>query len=230
MVMARGDHVIFFDDCTVLDPNFFEAHIAGRDRKIAIAGGYYTYSTAHVEEGYVKSGVAHPNAEDSRGNMTKPAPGGWLWGLNMSFPLSMAIEVDGYDEKYDGQGGSEDCDFGVRLERAGCKIVHVPSCLVYQILDTHTPVEGFVSNAWPTESSQPRKQKERVLKDGIPHYANELLIQELMEDPFRVVPQQRLQSTLFEMRLNFMVDGYNSFPRESPITQDWRDGQPLEEI
>ena len=187
-----------------------------------MAGAYRTYNKATVVAGRVVEGELHPIGEDSRGPMTLKAGGGWMWGLNMGFPLEFALKVNGFDEKYSGQMGSEDTDCGVRLERAGCNVVYEPRCLINQILGTHEVVDGHAG--WG--NTQPVKQKELLLKDGIMHFANERLIEMLFEEPDRTLPQGN-DFNLRELRKTVLTTG--EFPTQRALTHDWKDGQPLGE-
>lgn len=224
LALARGDYVCFFDDCIVLDEKYLFCHALSAVRGVATAGSFKGWNKAQVEKGKVIEGELHPMGNDSRGEAVLLAPGGWLYGLNSGFPLNYGLWVNGYDERYDGQGGSEDCDFGVRIHRAGCKIVYNPKCLVHQVLETHEPVCEYETWGKP----QPRKQKERVLEaDGIPHFANEFLIQELLKDPnLKRAPNERDLGILRSVALEDGF-GYTAFPREFAVEEDWRDGAKL---
>ena len=187
----------------------------------AVAGGYRTYNTATVKDGRIVVGDLHPMGEDRRGPITQKAPGAWLWGLNMGFPLEAALQVNGFDEKYSGQMGSEDCDMGVRIERGGCQVVHEPRCLINQIMETHEAVDGHAG--WGTP--QPVKQKELLLQDGKMHFANERLIEFLIEEPDRKLPLGN-DFNLREIRKTVLATG--AFPTTRKLTHDWRDDAPLE--
>lgn len=224
LALARGSYICFFDDCTVLDKEwlYYHARVAASHAPTALAGGYRSYNHATVVNGLVIDGEMHPMGEDRRGAVTQRGYGAWLWGLNMGFPLEMALRINGFDEMYSGQAGSEDCDFGVRLERAGCTVVHEPRCLIYQILTTHEAVCDQAT--WGSRQTVP--QKELLLKDGKMHFANEILIQNLMEDPGRIAPVGN-DFDLRQLRTTALATG--KFPTARAVTVDWRDGKPLGE-
>lgn len=223
--MARGSHIILFDDCSVLDESWLQWHISAAVRKVAVAGSFRSYTSAVVKRGKVLDGELHPSGKDARGESIIRAPGGWMYGLNVSFPLEAALAVNGYDEKYAGQGGSDDCDFGVRLSRTGANIVYLPDCLTHQVLTTHTPIFG--QGAWNQE--HPRPPKELPLRDGRNHFANEKLIQDLQDDPDRVWTLGN-EFNLRKLRERVMVDGYSAYPTTFVLDADWRDGQKLGEM
>lgn len=227
LALARGSHVILLDDCTVFDEAWYGWHYRGAVQGVAVAGSFKTYSTAVVNNGRVMSGELHPGQDhriEVSGPGAKPGHGAWMYGLNMSFPMKWALAVNGFDEKYSSQGGSEDVDFGVRLERAGCQMYFMPECIIYQILDTHEPV--CETTAWGVPQHKP--QKEKLLRDGKMHFKNELLIQDLlMDEPRRVLPAGN-DFDLRTMRADALLTG--EFPTARVVTHDWADGQPLEDM
>lgn len=240
---ARGDYIVLFDDCTVLDENWLQwyAKVASRrDKKRAcVAGSFRSYTEAVIEDGRVISGTLHPCGEDSRGRELKKCSGTWMYGLNTGFPIEAALAVNGYDEVYDGQGGSEDCSAGLRMELAGFTTVYLPDCLINQILTTHTPVCDFA--AWG--QTQEKKQKERVLLDGKGHFANEFAIQHLLRHPqvdplgndFKLAELRQAALTSGRLPENRIMTPETAqlLPTGiQPPTEwyDWRDGQLLKEM
>lgn len=223
IALARGSHIVLFDDCSVLDENWLLGHVRGAKRKLTVAGSFRSYNHAKVVDGRVVDGDLHPCGVDSRGDAMLPAPGGWLYGLNCSFPLEAALQVNGYDEMFSGQGGSEDSDFGVRVQRNSSKCVYLPDSKIYQILETHEAVCEF--SGWG--NPQPKPQKELMLRDGKAHFANERLIQDLFDEPSRVWTRGN-DFDLKELRREALATG--QFPAKRALTHDWRDGQPLEDM
>ena len=220
IIHASGDHLVLFDDCMVVDCNFVARHAAAEARKIALCGSFKSYTTATVVKGNIEQGDLHPIGTDSRGTTMQRGYGSWAWGLNFSVPLVYAVMANGYDEMYDGQAGSDDCDFGVRLERLRCPLVFDPSCLVYQVLTTHEAVGGHAG--WGTQDKI--SPKELQLKTGRIAFANEKLIEKLVEDPFRFLPLHTW--TDIKSARNTGIPGAIA---DQPAV-DWRDGQPLAEM
>jgi glycosyltransferase involved in cell wall biosynthesis len=231
IALARGSYCVLFDDCYLLDEEFllWHAKVAAQNKytPVACAGGFVSYNTANITSGQIVTGSPHPGT-DSRGSSPAYCNGGWMWGLNVGFPLEEALKIGGYDELYSGQGGSEDCDFGVRLERSGNRIVFLPQCKVFQILETHEPVCDYNSTVFGKEDVEIKsRQKERKLRDGVMHYANEFLIQELHEDRERITPR----GNDFDLRaLRKMALAEGCWPTSRKIETDWRDGQLLRDM
>jgi hypothetical protein len=225
LCLARGSYVALADDCSVLDPLWLARHAKAAEKGIALAGSFMSYNWAEVVNGVVINGELHPSGIDGRGPTPCKAPGGWLYGLNSGYPLNYAIHINGYDELYASHGGSEDCDFGVRLERAGCFIAYDPSCLTYQILANHEPI-CEIGN-W--DKPNPKPPKELMLNDGKMHFANEKLIQDLAQDTGRIMPLGN-DFDLKKLHASVLQHGVGAFPTSRAVTHHWVDNQPLEEM
>lgn len=220
---ATGDHVVFFDDCTVLDIDFVLWHARVAARGVALAGSYTTYHHAIVDRGQVLQGELH-DAQDHRGDTERIAPGGgWLYGLNMSMPLASLLITNGYDERFDGQPGGDDCYQGILIERARFTVLYLPQCKIYQILETHEDISGHEGWGKATKG----RQKELLLPDGKMHFANEWLIYSLCHHE-----QNRIRSENdFDIReLRDKIQNGGCFPTQRGTEVDWRDGQPLREM
>lgn len=78
--------------------------------------------------------------------------GGWLHGSSFALPISYWLELNGMNEEYDKYGyGFEDCEFGLRLVKAGFKIImdtanwvisinddlNTPLCTVFNVTSGH---------------------------------------------------------------------------------------------
>ena len=57
--------------------------------------------------------------------------GSWCYNGNLSFTLSLALKLNGYDEHLDGTFGGEDVNFGVRADNAGATGILDRSCCAY---------------------------------------------------------------------------------------------------
>lgn len=226
LALARGEYVCYFDDCIALDEKYLLHMSHAAARGLALAGTFKGWNTAKVVDGRVIEGALHDAGNDNRGTNLISAPGGWFYALCCGAPLDAFLAINGFDERFDGAGGGEDCSAGVCIQRAGYKVVYDPGCLVHQILETHRPCCEDDS----TGQTVYRKQKELILKaDGKPHYANEILVEALAED------QQRARSLgnefeLRELRAKVLREGYGAFPTTFALDTDWRDGQKLSEM
>jgi hypothetical protein len=213
-------HVVLLDDCCAVTPEWLYWHLLAAQRKTALAGSFRSVTHAEIVDGMIVN-VKPYDEGDHRAIQTQSLSpvrcgGGWLYGLNCSFPLEAALEIDGYDETYDGQGGSEDSDHGVRLDRAGVKVFYCAQAPLYQLMETHEEVCH----------SKARMQKTRVLAgDGLEHYANEYLI-EILHGRTGYRP---LTPTLLPVLREWAQAG-EELPFIKYPVMDWRDGEMLEDM
>lgn len=209
-ITAKYNYVVFIDDCMKVDEGWFFQIIRAAQQNLAFAGTYVSVGA---------DGVPVPDGGDHRKKHcpeSQLVAGGWLYGMNMGVPLTAALKVDGYDEMYGGARGVEDSDFGIRLERAGCKTLWMPESIVYQLMDSH---EGICEPAV--------RPKERKLKNGMIRFANEFLTERLTtQDVNRYLPLLPRNLT----KLRQMYWNGESLPVPTAPTRDWRDGQSLREM
>lgn len=145
---ATRSCVVFIDDCCVLSHDFLLWHLRMHQLGHAACGGYlYTKPGARVEGGRLV-GAEFQSPGDHRlceRSVPSKCPGGWMYGGNASCALDVALRADGFDEIMSGQGGLEDCEFGLRLSRLS-PVFFLPSALAYQLTETHETVGEFLSN------------------------------------------------------------------------------------
>ncbi|MEX2716750.1 MAG: glycosyltransferase family 2 protein [Candidatus Sigynarchaeota archaeon] len=206
ILYAQKPRIIFVDDCQTVEDGWLAAHLDPTFSDSVLAGGR----------------LFDDNGKDHRlENWGSAYPGtcspGWTYSMNLGVPLEAALQVGGFDEKYDGQGGVEDCDFGIRLARAGWPIYFHPGALVCEHREIHDPIHGWGAGA---------VMKHRMLSDGKLHFANEFLIEELQRDStrYRAVETPDLR----ELRARVQCGAPLPIPT-SPI-RDWRDDQLLKEM
>ncbi len=227
IIVSQGDRIILADDCMVLDPHWLKGHCMFGDR--GVCGTFCTYRTATVVNGKIIAADPGPYGWDSRRDShprARRTNGGWAFGLNCSFPREAIMHVNGYDEEYDSAGGGEDCDAGIRMERAGWEFWWAPECAIYQILQTHAPVYGHAG--WGKKDSRPQKEL-RVRRDGQMHFAHEVLTERLiLDDMTRSEPLGNLFS-LQELHSAYQATGKIPEHDLGP-DYDWVDGQPLAEM
>ena len=227
LIVARGERIIALDDCSVVGDDWLTGHLR-YPLTALVAGSFFTYRTAKIENGVVVEGDPGPYGLDSR-VFTEPEPcrtnAGWCYGLSSSYPLEAALRANGSDEIYDGQGGAEDCDFAIRMERAGFPAYWDPRIRIFQVLESHEPI--FETSTWSMNQPIKRAPKERIVRrDGQSHFANEVLAERLvMDDIDRHLPLGNPFS-LAEMRVHYQATG-EILPHPFASDVDWRDGVML---
>jgi hypothetical protein len=116
---ATGDWIVSIDDLTVFYEGsllrHLELHSLGLDAAIC------TFDTI-LDSGDIQEGLD----ADTRLKDPNRSDGVWaanhFYGMHMAFTKSAWQRIGGFDELFDGVYGQEDCDFGLRLWRAGCSV------------------------------------------------------------------------------------------------------------
>lgn len=215
---AKGEHVIFVDDLSVLLPGWLKAHVHAADHNYVLAGTTCKNRNIEVDsEGTIVSYELLKVGQDSRiaqlSEALQPCGGGWLYGGTFSTPLSFALAVNGQDEICDTIGG-EDYDFGTRLERAGAKVFISKACGTFEDHDAHHREPAMI-----------RKDKPWEGPDG-PYSSNRLL---------NLLHREHARTwTLgndYKLRdLRDQVLGGVEFPQPKPDLRHWVDQQLLSEM
>lgn len=146
---SSGDHLISVDDLSVPDAGWLAAHLEGAQAKRLTAGVYPKRSRVVVDpdgalvssEPWSGDGRSAPFEDETRiayGSRTGPA--GWFFTGNVGVPMTIALEVNGFDEVLDAIG-LEDCDFGVRADRAGHPVWIEPRARTIQAQDRRSAQE-----------------------------------------------------------------------------------------
>lgn len=231
--LAKYDHIVLLDDCLAADEDWLKYHLQAANKSILV-GTFESVLDCKLLNGKIVSynNLKYAAEQDHRvqvlGDIPFPAKcsGGWTYGLNFSFPLSTALELNGFDEMYSGAGGCDDVDFGVRAERFGTPIYFHVGCKVYQLMESHKAVCGVAGGASKALGEVEKKHKEWLLKDGKMHFANERLIEKLFEQPLRY-------KSLYSPNMRYLrslVQAGKPFPVPTGPKKDWRDGQPLQDM
>lgn len=150
IVVANNEYLVFIDDSTIVDRNWFvnvrQAMLMG----VPFAGGYkYLKPGAKISDtGQILEGIV--DSDDYRlrkYTYTQPCTEpGEQFGGNMGLPAELAFRLEGYDEIMSGSGGLEDSEFSVRVNRLS-PVFFFPGSIIYQLMEEHEPISGFVSGS-----------------------------------------------------------------------------------
>jgi len=138
---ARGAYVCFLDDDTLVQPGWWPAILRPfEDERVAIVAGavWCNPSPTFTDErgGYVDwLGIPHQVTHRSA---KAPRDVEWSVGCNMAFRKSVWRELGGLCELYGFY--DEDIDFGLRVRRAGYRVVFEPDAAVYHYCNTRPKV------------------------------------------------------------------------------------------
>lgn len=123
---SSKDYIYFIDDLSIMLGDFLSNVRHAAQGKYVVGGAYKKVLELVVENGDAKSWREFPQGLDSRlGRGSKegirPINGGALYGCSMGLPMGAMLQINGFDEIYDSQGG-EDYSVGIALEKWGHKI------------------------------------------------------------------------------------------------------------
>lgn len=228
-MFAKGEYIVFHDDNCRLYPDWIERHVKWLEQGYLVAGNWLSYQEIDTNG----KGVIGVYGWEHRSKMVKEpkiVSGGWLYGGNFSFPLRVAIDINGFDERCDGEMGQDDVNFGIRAERRGYRTMYDPHCCLEYYLVTHNNLIGYVAEQQKLIELDIQPVNIR-LRDGKEHFSNEFLTQELVGDRSRYLPRGNnfnlvdIRKIVIEKEYNTgeiykILEGYID-----PDLKDWRDGK-----
>ena len=147
-----GEVVIFFDDYQQPAPNFVETHVRTCQPQIMVGVYQHSYhyrpdidyavwATLPVDS-YEHIDYRNPNNLPMIRNMDPRS----LWTNSSSVHISDIRSVVGFDERYNGGTGGEDGDLGLRLHRAGCRMLYTTRTEVRHISHHHVPARKVLDD------------------------------------------------------------------------------------
>lgn len=236
LIFANGKYIVFCDDNCKMPPNWLEIHLRWLEKGYIVAGTWIEYKSIDNDGKGVY--IYEPEYRYTIVKEPKIVTGGWLYGINFSFPLEIALDINGFDEYLDGELGQDDIDFGIRSERKGYKVMYAPGCCVEYYLENHGLLMNYLTD--PTYHHRNNSLEfnldpvRRVLKDGKEHLSNEFLIQELLEDKSRYLSRGN-NFNLRDIRkivksINNIQDSYEELEKYvSQDKYDWRDNKLIDD-
>lgn len=220
LIFANGEHIVFHDDNCQMPADWLETHLSWLEQGYIVAGSWVPYKTESQAGGGIDTRLR------TAGEKTSFVGGGWLYGSNFSFPLCVAIDINGFDEELDGEMGQDDISFGIRAERKGYKIIYDRSITVHCIAEFHDAVSDIAP-------------KNIVLNDGIPHFSNEYYTHKLLGDVSRYLPYANAfnlselrelvrDPLLFGQSIESVYGELEKYIDPNPI--DWRDQEDISNL
>jgi len=150
---AQGELVVNLDDACRLPPEFLEYYWTAYSQKKHCMVLRWPEHGDHRLQDCVIRGVPGRSATSNQVEFYPDPP---IYGFG-SYPLEVALKLNGYDEAYDGGQGLEDCDWGVRLLNVGVKFIlmQVPGFQLLtqsrhdpRVIDLEMPVAKCCNRVW----------------------------------------------------------------------------------
>jgi hypothetical protein len=126
---AKYEYITFIDDLGIIKNTWLPAVVNAMNKNEIHCGAYtkvkniiYDANTFTYNGGDENGGRDH-RLDHYKEDISK-CPGGHVYGSSFCLPKRIYFELNGQNEMYDGCGGGEDYDFGIRLERTGYEIYY----------------------------------------------------------------------------------------------------------
>lgn len=126
---ARGSHIAYVDDLSVLMPGWFNAVKQAVAGNYICCGSYQKVSKLSVKDGKViawedaKNSEGKPVGLDNRRNVQMPdladCGGHWMYGCSVVIPINMLLAINGWPEDLCDGHGFEDVLTGLCLKNNG---------------------------------------------------------------------------------------------------------------
>lgn len=232
-IVAQAPYVVFIDDLTLPMPLWFNQVWHAATNGYVVAGMYKKVKELEVERGRLLSRTEFPDGIDSRwahGSDLGIVPwhGAGIFGCSFGVPLSLALRCDGFEPACNGSGG-EDYDFGIRLERAGGRVMLNRNMLTLESEEDHHN-QGFKHvGRFRRLVSRERLPADYDLypvpNEAEKYFSDHVLLNRVRNESTRITPI--LPEDLPELRSEFQATGLVPIPT---TTTDWRDGTPLKDL
>lgn len=140
---AKHSYIAFVDDTSYLTPTWLQSVLEGIKnpiKKHVIGGAYKRVDHIKVENGEMIEGeILHHNSDSRLQGLTPkqksmgiiPWNGSSLFGCSFCMPLQGYLDINGMNEKCDSTG-SEDYEFGMRIEKYGYKVFYDIRMMTYE--------------------------------------------------------------------------------------------------
>lgn len=219
LLFTNGQYVVHADDCCKMRPNWLERHYKWLSEGKLCAGSWIGCQSTGPN-GECNEGIYGPEQRLKMVSGPGEVNNLWLYGGNFSYIVDAALQINGFDEIYDGEIGLEDMDFGERLARKGYKTIFDPQCLVEYHMQTH----NYDKMIAPVE---------KKLRSGVYHFSNEFAMEDLV---LREKDRTWTKGNTIQIRGTREIFGTGNgfanykYPMEQMLgmTKSWIDGNPID--
>lgn len=229
LIVCSGKHIVFIDDLSVPMPGWISYHKKAAEENIVLAGLYDKVYDIKIEDNIVTGFRLQDSIIDGRVNYTNndyvKIGGGWCFTGNLSVPYSFIEKINGFDELY-ARHGTEDCDFGVRLENAGAEIFLEKKCKVFEDQYLHWNGEnaytkfiggynlhrGYKSTIEKHQKFYLEKWPEKIYNERILEVINNKLINPKIKFDLKEEKEYYIKNNKYKPLSNFLEFDYDGEP------------------
>lgn len=228
LIVADGRTFVGVDDLSVPLPGWWDQVRHSAEHGYLGMGSYRKVRDLVVEGGRVVRYRDDGDGIDSRWNTGSdggivPAPGHHLFGCNMALPLEVALKVDGFESWCD-RIGSEDTDFGMRVQRTGCPCYYNRNQCTLECADGHEREPSLKRDKCRVPAERLPKALEGAFPQGLD--SDHVLVKALISDGGRTQPLERNdlkgQRELWRKEGRFMEPACGAY--------DWASGLSLSQL
>lgn len=209
---CKNDYIAFIDDRCVLSNTSIDAIREAVQKQYAVCGTYSKHWNMAVTDGLIAS-TGELKGEDSRASVVNGSkmmcPGVWMFGHAIAMPLEWLLNINGSDESWCSVS-MEDTHLGQLLENNGYPIYHDPR---WKTTQDRTPNQCEYDMKRSSKEKHPNDKTDKTHK-----LIEKLWKNKLADNPFSLRDMRRL------------VLGGGVFPTPNGPTEDWFDGQKLNEM
>lgn len=167
LLFANGKYICHHDDCCRARPEWLEKHVRTLREGFMSAGSWIGCQSTGPDDSCIE-GIYGPEQrlimmKNGRGEVNNQ----WLYGGNFGYIVDAALEINGFDEIFDGELGLDDMEFGERLARKGYRTIFDGGCLVEYHMSSHR----YDKMVHPVEIK---------LRSGVYHFSNEWMMEDLV--------------------------------------------------
>jgi hypothetical protein len=122
VMYARGEFVVFTDDCQIFPTHTLSIYAEWAKQGVG-CNVWYKRQTAGNVTGIDNRGD-HLGIPEGQAKIVPVSHIGYIGSTATMLPIEQVLQVNGWDEMYDGTRQLEDCDFVLRLEKTGLQVAY----------------------------------------------------------------------------------------------------------
>lgn len=130
LLHAEAKYILLWDAWQIPSPELLAEHIKFLEQGYGVEGPR-TLCSSLAQTWQIGEEIRIMKKDIRNTGVPRLVSGAEWWNCNASAPLQIILDVNGFDMRFAGGTSGEDCDIGLRLERAGLKIMYNPLAGMY---------------------------------------------------------------------------------------------------
>ena len=121
---ARGDFVVFTDDCQIWPEKTLSIYAEWAEKGVGCNVWYKRQTAGNVTGVDPRGNPEHLNVPEGSAKVVPVSHIGYIGSTSTMLPIEAVLEVNGWDEMYDGTRQLEDSDFVLRLAKTPLQVAY----------------------------------------------------------------------------------------------------------